>query len=190
VDNLIYPNRHKEETREAVRARAKGLGMIGGLMRCKDGYVMLVAVQENQWQGLVELMGHPEWTMDERFKDERGRTLHAREITSLVQQWMLDKTADEVFRGGQQRGAPVGKINSPQDVVNSPQLRWRGFFVEIEHPETGKIEYPSAPYKLSKTPWAANRPAPLLGQHNEEIYCRLLGYARQDLATMRENGVI
>jgi len=190
VDNLIYPNRHKEETREAVRARAKGLGMIGGLMRCKDGYVMLVAVQENQWRGLVELMGHPEWTMDERFKDERGRTLHAREITSLVQQWMLDKTADEVFRGGQQRGAPVGKINSPQDVVNSPQLRWRGFFVEIEHPETGKIEYPSAPYKLSKTPWAANRPAPLLGQHNEEIYCRLLGYARQDLATMRENGVI
>jgi crotonobetainyl-CoA:carnitine CoA-transferase CaiB-like acyl-CoA transferase len=190
VDNLLYPNRHKSETKETIRSHAQGRGMIGGLMRCKDGYVMLAAVQDNQWRGLVDLMGHPEWTMDDRVRDERSRTLQAREITSQVQQWMMDKTTDEVFRGGQERGVPVGKVNSPQDVVNSPQLRWREFFVKIEHPETGKIEYPTAPYRLSETPWAADRPAPLLGQHNEEIYCQLLGYARQDLATMRENGVI
>jgi len=190
VENLIYPNRHKKETREAMRARAKGLGMVGGLMQCKDGYVMLAAIQDNQWRGLVELMGHPEWAMEDRFKGERGRVLHAREITSLVQKWMMDKGAEEVFRGGQAEGAPVGKVNSPRDVVNSPQLRWREFFVKIDHPETGKIEYPAAPYKLSKTPWAVAHPAPLLGQHNEEIYCRLLRCAREDLATMRENGVI
>ena len=190
LENVLYPNRKKVETTAMIRASARGRGMVGGLMQCKDGYVMMAAMQDSQWRGLVELMGAPEWTKDDKFKDELSRVLHSREATSRVQQWVADKTMEEIFRGGQERGVPVGKVNSPQDVVHSLQLRSRGFFVEIEHPETGKIEYPSAAYKLSKTPWSVARPAPLLGEHNEEIYCRLLDYARQDLAIMRENGVI
>ena len=164
--------------------------MVGGLMQCKDGYVVLVTVEDKQWKGLADLIGKPELAEDERFKEEHNRSAHFREANSIVQRWMIDHTMEEIFRDGQERSVAVGKVNSPQDLVNSPQLRSRGFFVEIEHPETGKIEYPSAPYKLSKTPWAVERPAPLLGQHNEDIYCRLLGYGKQDLATMRENGVI
>lgn len=190
LENVFYANRKKRETREMMESAARGAGMVGGLMKCKNGYVVLAAMQENQWQGLVDLMGKPAWAEEERFRGELNRSLNAREATSLVQQWMQDRTVEEVFRGGQARGVPIGAINSPQDLANSPQLRFRGFFVEIDHTETGKIEYPGAPYHFSETPWAVERPAPLLGQHNEEVYCRLLGYTRQDMVKMRENWVI
>lgn len=190
LENVLYPNRKKKETEAMLHAVAQGAGMVGGLMRCKDGYVVLAAMQEREWQGLVDLMGEPAWAKDERFKDETNRSLNAREVTSLVQQWMIDQTMEQVFRGGQERGVPIGAVNSPQDLANSPQLRFRGFFVEIDHPETGKIKYPAVPYHFSKTPWAVERPAPLLGQHNEDIYCQLLGYPKREMVSMRENGVI
>ncbi len=77
-----------------------------------------------------------------------------------------------------------------KDLVNDEQLAERDLFVEIDHPEAGKFKYPGAPYKLSANPWAVRRPAPLLGEHNEQVYCQMLGYTRQDLVKMRQAGVI
>lgn len=190
LENMFYANREKSETQEMATASAQGAGMIGGLMPCQDGYVVLAVMQENQWQGLVELMGHPAWTDDEICQSEETRTLNALKITSLVQAWMMNQPQEDVFRSGQQKGVPIGTVNSPRDLVNSPQLRTRGFFVEIEHPEAGRIEYPTAAYRFSKTPWSAQRPAPLLGEHNERIYCGLLGYSREELVKMGQAGVI
>lgn len=190
LENMFYANREKEETREMATAAAQGAGMIGGLMRCQDGYVVLAAMQDNQWQGLVELMGHPTWTEDEMCRSEGTRSMNAQKIVSLVQEWMINQNREEVFRSGQEKGVPIGVVNSPQDLVNSPQLRARGFFVEIEHPEAGIIEYAAAAYRFSKTPWSVQRPAPLLGEHNERIYCGLLGYSKQELVRLRQAGVI
>lgn len=190
LENVFYANRERPETQEMIKTWAQGGGMIGGLMRCRDGYVVLAAMQENQWRGLVELMGHPTWTEDEICRSEETRSLNAQKITSQVQEWMMNQTQEEVFRNGQEKGVPIGAVNSPKDLVNSPQLRDRGFFVEIEHPEAGRIEYATAAYRFSKTPWSAQRPAPLLGEHNERIYCGLLGYSRQELVKMRQAGVI
>jgi len=190
LESVLYANRERPETREMVEAAAQGAGMIGGLMRCQDGYVVLAVMQDNQWQGLVELMGHPAWAEDEICRSEQTRSLNAQKITSLVQEWMMNQTQEEVFSKGQEKGVPIGAVNSPQELVNSPQLRERGFFVEIEHPEAGRIEYPTAAYLFSKTPWSAQRPAPLLGEHNEHVYCGLLGCSRQELVKMRQAGVI
>jgi len=78
----------------------------------------------------------------------------------------------------------------PSDVVNSKQWAARGFFVDIDHPVAGTVKYPGAPFKLSQTPWRVDRPAPLLGQHNEEILCQQLGYSREDLVKMAQAGII
>ncbi|MDD5038437.1 MAG: CoA transferase, partial [Dehalococcoidales bacterium] len=69
-------------------------------------------------------------------------------------------------------------------------LAYRGFFVDVDHPEAGRIKLPGLPYIMSQTPWQVNRPAPLLGQHNEEVFCQRLGYSKQDLVRMRQSGVI
>ncbi len=74
--------------------------------------------------------------------------------------------------------------------MNSPQIEARGFIVEIDHPVAGKLKYPSRPYRFSKTPWRVERPAPLIGQHNEKVFCNHLGYTKPDLVKLKETGVI
>ena len=103
---------------------------------------------------------------------------------------MSNQYKDEVQHRGQALGCPIAPAYSAEDLLNSEHLKERDFFVAIDHPKTGKIMYPSAPYRFSETPWAVERPAPLLGQHNEEVYCGRLGYSKEDLTKMREAGTI
>ena len=70
-------------------------------------------------------------------------------------------------------------IQSVKEAVNSELLAARDFFVEVDHKEAGRVKFPGAPYKLSETPWRVKRPAPMLGEHNDEVYCKMLGYSRQ-----------
>lgn len=188
LENVLYHNREKDETKELIAAAAQGAGMVGGLLACKDGYVVMAAMQDNQWAGLVDLMGTPEWTKDEKYVSEVSRAIHAREATAKVQAWMADHTMEEVFRGGQQRGVPIGAVYAPGELMCAPQLNFRGFFSEIDHPQAGTLKYPTAPYVFSRTPWSAARSAPLLGQHNREVFIDLLGYTPEALAAVLRQG--
>ena len=150
----------------------------------------MVGVEERQWLGLVELMGNPEWARDERLRDMNYLAEHRDEIERRVSEWSTEHTRDEIYHRGQALGSPTAPVLTPEEVVNSEQLAARGFFADIEHPRAGRIKYPTAPYRFSRTPWAAERPAPLLGQHNEEIYCGRLGYTKEELVRLKETGAI
>jgi crotonobetainyl-CoA:carnitine CoA-transferase CaiB-like acyl-CoA transferase len=77
-----------------------------------------------------------------------------------------------------------------EEVVACEHLNAINFFVDIEIPDSGRVKGPSAPYRFSRTPWGIDKPAPLLGQHNEEIYCGRLGYENEDLVRLRGTGII
>ena len=85
---------------------------------------------------------------------------------------------------------PLGPAYTVEEVVNSAHMKDRGFFVEVAHPVAGKFKYPSAPYQLSQTPWRVERPAPLLGQHNEYVLGQLLGLEREELARLEREKVV
>ncbi|MFC2035146.1 CaiB/BaiF CoA transferase family protein [Chloroflexota bacterium] len=161
-----------------------------GLIMCKDGYVVLVMPEERQWTSLVELMGNPEWAKDEKYKDQFSRAQYADEIDPYISEWMMVHTKDEIYRRGQALGVPIAPVKTAQDIVESEQLEERGFFHEIDHAIAGRIKYPGAPYIFSRTPLKLERPAPLLGEHNEFIYCDRLGYNTQELAEMTRSGVL
>ena len=163
---------------------------IGGLMACKDGFVILTMPQDHQWVGLVEAMGSPGWALNEEYATEMGRAKNHDDIQPRVEAWALQFTKDEIYRICQDHSVPLGPVRSTDEVFEWQQARERGFFQEVDHPVAGKFQYPTAGYKLSATPWRAERPAPLLGQHNEEIYCGRLGYSKEDLARLRADGVI
>ena len=161
-----------------------------GLQRCKDGYVTLATGEDHHWRGLVELMGNPEWAEDERFKDRASRMQNAQVLLPLIEEWTKQRTKDEIIAPSQAKGVPSLPVNTIADAMNSPQLADRGFFVDIDHPEVGKARYPGPPHRFSSIPWRVERPAPLLGQHNEEVYCGHLGYSKEELVKLRETGVI
>ena len=159
-------------------------------MECRDGHIMISALTEREWQDLMHLMGNPQWASDERFSHWIQRHLHGDEINPHVQEWAKQFKKDELFRKLQANALAAAPVNTPEDLVKSPQMEARGFFVEVEHPEAGKLKHPTVAYKFSATPWRGERAAPLLGQHNEDIYCGRLGYDEEAIARMKENGVI
>ena len=104
--------------------------------------------------------------------------------------WMMDHTKQEIAKICFENELPFQPVNNMKDLAQSEQLAARNFFVEINHPVAGTHKYPGAPAKLSKTAWRLDRHAPLLGEHNESIYCQRLGHSRKELQKMRNAGVI
>ncbi len=162
----------------------------GGALPCRDGYTVLVTWEGEQWDSLVGFMGEPEWARDERFGSYASRYRNGELINALLTEWTVNHSKDELYHGGQAAGVPFATAADARDLVESEQLKARGFFVEIDHPKTGKVKYLSAPYAFSETPWRVERPAPLLGQHNEEIFVDRLGILREELSRMGMAGVI
>ncbi len=161
----------------------------GGVLPCRDGYALIHGTRPNQIAALFDMMHNPEWSREEKFRPEVFHR-HSSEAQPYVVAWAAGQYKGDIFHGGQRRGTTVAAVYTVEDAVNSEHLKAREFLVELDHPQAGRLSYPSAPYKFSETPANLEHPAPLLGEHNEEIYCDRLGYSRQKLVEMREMGII
>jgi crotonobetainyl-CoA:carnitine CoA-transferase CaiB-like acyl-CoA transferase len=157
---------------------------------CKDGWVFIMCIEDHQFDKFVKVMGNPEWAGNELFKDRFSRATYIDALTPLLSEWTMQYTKEEVFQMAQAARVPLAPAYTAAEVVNSPQMIATKYFVEVDHPEIGRAKYPGAPYTLTETPWQITRRAPLLGEHNEEIYCGRLGYTRQDLVQLAAAGAI
>ena len=186
VQNHVCANANSGEvhTRHAVEG-----GLTISPLKCQDGYIMITIVSDREWDSLMRCMGNPAWA-DERYSTWADRHLHGAEATRSIGKWVAQFRKNDLFEMLQANGVAVVPVTNAEDLARSAQLEQRGFFAEIEHPEAGRQRYPTVPYRLSATPWQAERPAPLLGQHNELVYCERLGYPQQELARLWEEGVI
>ena len=177
------------ENRSTIRASKSWAGP-RFFFQAKDGWMCIMADEPHHWQRLVGVMGNPDWAHSELFKEKQSRAEHWESLEALISDWAQDRTKEEIFAAAKTKGVPIAPVHSVAEVVHGRQLQERQFFVEVEHPKTGKLTYPGAPYKFAKTPWAIRRPAPLLGQHNREVYCNQLGYSQEELVAMTEAGII
>lgn len=160
-------------------------------VRCRDGgYVLVVLHPDKQWAGVVEALGTPEWTKEEKFSTHTLRESNFNDLKARLLEEALKYDSADLFHRIQSQGTACAPVCSAEQVFNSPQTKARDFCKEIEHPAAGKLIYPGLPYKVSKTVPHDNHGAPLLGQHNEEVYGNRLGYTRQDLVKFREASVI
>ena len=170
----------------SARASSIGFGLLpSGGFPCKDGYVYMI-VDPGWWPKLVQLMEMPD--LLERFPNVFDST-RKDEFDAILLPWLLDRTKKELHMKAGALKLNLAAVNTMDDVFNDEQFGARGTFVEIDHPVAGKLTYPGRPFIMPDTPWQIRMPAPLLGQHNEEVYGKL-GYAREDLVKLRERGVI
>lgn len=161
------------------------------LVQCRDGgYIIIVLYPEKQWAGIVEALGTPEWTKEEMFSTQKLRDSHFEELKVHLREEALKYDTEDLFFRIQAQGTACAPICSAEQVFHSPQTKAREFFEEIGHPAAGNLMYPGLPYKLSTMTPSDNHGAPLLGQHNEEVYCNRLGYGKSDLVRLKEAGVI
>jgi crotonobetainyl-CoA:carnitine CoA-transferase CaiB-like acyl-CoA transferase len=143
------------------------------------------------WSRIVKMLGEPEILKDPKWLEPTAQANPAlkEEFEALFLAWSMERTKRQVMEEGQAARAPVGAILTIDEVINDPHFNERGLFIEVDHPVVGKLKYPGRPFIMSETPFQARRPAPLLGQHNEEVYGEL-GYTGEEIARLREWGVI
>jgi len=188
-----------------IERRATRWFPIAGLMQCKDGFVQVMPFERHMWKGFMDLLGNPSWSKegDYDFANVYGRPVKGQgitgvkdraqiqeEVNSILAEWVLRHTKEEIYYGAQERGSAVGMVSTTEDLLKSKQLKAREFFVEIEHSRAGKHLYPGAPFKMSLTPSQIKRPAPLLGEHNVEIYGQRLGFSMEQILQLRGAMVI
>jgi crotonobetainyl-CoA:carnitine CoA-transferase CaiB-like acyl-CoA transferase len=101
----------------------------------------------------------------------------------------MERTRKEIIELFQEFRVPAAYVNNMEDLLNDSQYIARNFWTKIDHPEAGKHPYPQAPFKMSETPAKIKR-APLLGEHNEEIYCGELGISKEEVEKLRTKLII
>ena len=186
ADLCQYPNRGYMEDR-----RHRHLYLyIGGLYRCKDGYWELLVQSQRHWDGLMKVMGEPEWAKADEYGTHDSRVARRFEIDEKIEVWALEHTRDEIYHSLQREGCAAGPVYSTEEMLQDEQMAYRGFFADMEHPKLGKFKTPSSAYSFSSTPWSVRRPAPGLGEHNAEIYGGWLGYDRGELTRLGRQGII
>ena len=160
------------------------------ILPCKDGEFLLVG-RGWDWERFVKAIGEPDWTKNPRYQDRRKMgTEYPDEVDSLLGEWLQHHTKDEIWALCLKNGIPYVPLRKINEVVEDVHLKERGFYVELDHRIAGRLRYPGAPYKLSKTPWKSQKSAPLLGEHNEEEFCGLLGVQKEELKELHIKGAI
>ncbi|MDO8687517.1 MAG: CoA transferase, partial [Dehalococcoidales bacterium] len=125
-----------------------------GVYRCQgeDRWCAIAVHSDAEWVGFCRALGNPAWAADARFSTLSGRLANADELDKLVEGWTRQHTAEEVMTRLQEQGVAAGMVQDAYDLANDPQLRARGFFVELDHPELGRTVSDATPIKLSATP--------------------------------------
>ena len=159
------------------------------LMPARDGYVVPSVQGSQPWPVVAELIGLEE-LKDERFSTGAGRIEHGEELKQLLIKGLAEWDRKPLFQESGERRLVFGMAQDAGDLMECEHLRERGFFVELDHPVAGKAEYSGMGPKLSAMDFEFRYPAPLLGQHNAEIYCGELGYTQDDLVNLRAAGII
>ncbi|OGO03344.1 MAG: hypothetical protein A2Y72_05740 [Chloroflexi bacterium RBG_13_53_26] len=186
----------------AVAAEYKVSGIIRGrqgnasyynftnCLKAKDGWVMLGTSGTPIWRRFLRAIGREDFKEDPRFKNDRLRYENRQAIQSVVEEWLKDKTVDEAIKILEQARVPCSRVNNIAEMVNDPQVAAREMLIDMEYPGIGKVPLPGVVIKMSGTPGAIERPAPVAGEHNEEVYSSLLGFTPEQLQQLKAEGVI
>jgi crotonobetainyl-CoA:carnitine CoA-transferase CaiB-like acyl-CoA transferase len=135
-------------------------------------------------------LGYPSWTREKRFATLSDRAKNMDQLDSLVEEWTKERSAEEVMSLLQGVGIAAGVVQDAADLWQDPQLKARGFFVELDHPVLGRTSSDGSPIKLLDTPAHFQQAAPLLGQHNNYVYRHLLGMSEEEIERYSKEGVL
>jgi benzylsuccinate CoA-transferase BbsF subunit len=157
-----------------------------GAYRCRgeDRWCAIAVFTDEEWQSFSKVIGNPTWTNDARFATLPARKGSEAELDRLVEEWTINRSAEEVMTMMQVAGVAAGVLQTGEDLLeHDPQLKHRRSFRELDSPEIGKYYAPGPPFVLSKSSYELRR-APLLGEHNEYALKEILGISDEEIAEL------
>lgn len=155
----------------------------------KDGDIMIAAGNDELWAKLCKAIGKEELADDPRFKTNQLRGENYSEMKKILDDVIKTKTVEEWIEILENAGIPCSPINTIDKVVRHPQVLARDMIVKVSHAVAGEIKMPGCPVKFaSESPKIG--PAPILGEHTEEVLKEFLGIGGEELARLKASGVI
>ena len=147
-----------------------------------NDWCAIVCRDDEQWRALAGVMGDPEWARAPRFAGNDGRLEHQEELDQRIEAWTQTLEKYELAERCQASGVPAMPVQSNEDrVQRDPQLRHRAMFTELPHAGLGPMGYQNLPFRGSAIETTSRTAAPLIGEHNREVLCGLLGLSEQEL---------
>jgi formyl-CoA transferase len=163
------------------------------IYRCSPGgpndYVFIHCATVDMWKALTRIVGRPEMADDPRYHDRRDRVQIVDEIDTMIEAWTETRDKHEVMEIMAGAGVPCGAVLDSTEILSDPHLRKRRFIVDLDHPRRGPYPMPGNPVRLSDSTTEVGR-SPLLGEHNAEVYGRLLGVKPDQIARLKQDGII
>jgi crotonobetainyl-CoA:carnitine CoA-transferase CaiB-like acyl-CoA transferase len=156
---------------------------------CQDGLVSIAPSSDEQGENLLLMMEMSHLLEDPRFQTGFHRLANAEAFDAEVKPWFLERNSKEIVEMCQEWRVPAAYVNNVADILDDPQYKARAFWQQLDHPETGSLPYASAPFKMSETPAQPQR-APLLGEHNQEIYGTRLRLTGKEIDQLKSAGIV
>lgn len=160
------------------------------VFKAKDGYVVIAVGNDAIWKRFCTAIGKPEWIDDPRFATNPLRCKNEPVLKSLIEEWTQDKTRWDIAKLLLSNDIPSAPVYNVAEAVEDPHTKAREMIVEVDQPQYGKVRIAGCPIKFSETPIKVFKPAPLLGQHTEEVLTNLLGYTKDEIEALRREGAI
>ncbi len=160
--------------------------------RCKgqDQWCAISVFTNEEWQRFCAAIGNPDWTKDPKFADTVSRLRNVDELDRFVEAWTIEREPTEVMNTLQAVGVAAGMAQRAADTINDPHVKQTKALIELDHPVAGRRLYTNIPFRMSNTTFPPSRPAPLLGQHTDEICRELLQLSTEEIQRLIEEGVL
>lgn len=157
---------------------------------CADGHIIVATGNDGQYRKFVEAGGRPELGRDARFATNPLRVQHRDTLVPLLADMVRTRSRDEWIALLEAAGVPCGPINDVGEVFANEQVRARAMELALPHPTAGKVRLVRNPIRMSGLPATSGLPPPLLGQHTGDVLRELLGRSEEEIAALRERGVL
>ena len=185
---LDYRANQREPSR---RGNTSSSAVPHNVYRCRgdDRWCAIAVLNDEQWKSFCKVIGKDDIVRDPKYATLPARKKNERDLDAIIGTWTQNFTAEEVMDKMQSVGVPAGVVKNAADIYNDPQLRYRGFFWPMQHPEVGFFTHLGQAFQLSETPARAERPSPCLGEHTAHICTEFLGMSDDELVQLMGEGI-
>jgi benzylsuccinate CoA-transferase BbsF subunit len=162
-----------------------------GVYRCQgdDRWCAIAVTTDDEWRIFCRTIGSPVLAQDPRFPTLEARKKNEDELNKIVGEWTINYSPEDVMTILQKAGVPAGVVSDSADVLKDPQLRRRNIFWPMYHTEMGDFTHLGQSFQLSGTPSRPFSPAPLLGEHTEQVCTEMLGMSDDEFVSLMQEGV-
>jgi formyl-CoA transferase len=198
VVNLLRPSfREHYTTGKPVPRIGAGGGDrdLTGLFACHPGgpndyvFVRGTGLPERTWQALLKVLGREDLSGDPRYRTAQDRVARREELNAIMAAYCRTRTKHQAMHEIASLGIPCGAVQDTMEVMHDPHLQERGMLAEVHHPVAGTFTMPGCPVRLEDSPVEVTA-APLLGEHNLEVYGQLLGYTAEHVQQLKAQGIL